>query len=194
MNQRPTRWIIGAWNRISDLRTLRWFHFRYVESNLCRIKIDNGTVLWIRFGYFQHATSRFVLFLFFFLRTRTDDCFFHEVWMMVLLPVAIWGLCYFMWFVFCSALWLRMCRSWWWFGWSLLKYIEEPEESSYLGLKSAHTITDKNPTPCQDWTVYDSTNNGSNQIQWNNIIFVYNGVQGCGFVILLQYWLTSAQL
>ena len=111
-----------------------------------------------------------------------------------LLPVAIWGLCYFMWFVFCSALWLRMCRSWWWFGWSLLKYIEEPEENNNLGLKSAHTITDKNPTPCQDWTVYDSTNNGSNQIQWNNIIFVYNGVQSCGFVTLLQYWLTSAQL
>ena len=51
--------------------------FRCVESNLCRIAMNSGTQWYsngIRFGWFQHATSRFFC-MFSFRRTCTDGCF-----------------------------------------------------------------------------------------------------------------------
>ena len=49
------------------------------------------------------STCNFQIVFFSFRRTCTDLCFseeFHEVSMLVLFPVAIWGVWYFMWFVF----------------------------------------------------------------------------------------------
>ena len=100
-----------------------------MESNLCSLNIEmvysfcldvsnqifaelrctmdhNGTVCGISFGWYgyQHATSRFFL-MFCFQITCTGGCFlmnFHEVWMFVLLRIAISGLCYSQIFLFGS--------------------------------------------------------------------------------------------
>ena len=110
------RWIIWAWNQILWHLNIEMVSliFWYVESNLCRIEMNNGTACGIRFGNVQ-----IVSFVFSFLRTCPMGVYsinFMRVSMLVLLPVAIWGVCHFMWFVFCLALWLWMCRSWWCVG------------------------------------------------------------------------------
>ena len=94
------RWVIWAWNRISDLWTLRWFYLfylRWVESNRCRIKIDNGIYsMWNQIWMISTYNFQVFFFVFFILRTCTDGYLlsdeFHEVWMFVLLPIAVWGL------------------------------------------------------------------------------------------------------
>ena len=65
---------------MSDLWTLRWFHLLYlgvssqIFAELRWIVVHDGTVCGIRFGWFQHATSRFFC-MFSFRRTCTDRCF-----------------------------------------------------------------------------------------------------------------------
>ena len=119
------------------------FLYDYVESNLCRIEMKNGTVCGIRFAcFFQHATSRLLCLFCSFLRTCTDECFFPFFrWIAwgfsvcfashshfyPFLGSTVW---YWKWIVFlfgCFCFFLRMWRSDV-FEWSL-KYPEESEES-----------------------------------------------------------------
>ena len=100
---------VNYWSMESNLWSLNiemvFFTIRYVESNLCRIEMHNGTVCGIRFAcFFQHATSRLLCLFCSFLRTCTDECFFpfffdelHEASVFVLLLIAIWGLLYDIW-------------------------------------------------------------------------------------------------
>ena len=72
---------VNYWSMESNLWSLNiemvFFTIRYVESNLCRIEMNNGTVCGIRFAcFFQHATSRLLCLFCSFLRTCTDECFF----------------------------------------------------------------------------------------------------------------------
>ena len=72
---------VNYWSMESNLWSLNIemvsFTIRYVESNLCGIEMNNGTVCGIRFAcFFQHATSRLLCLFCSFLRTCTDECFF----------------------------------------------------------------------------------------------------------------------
>ena len=119
------RWIIWAWNQILWHLNIEMvsFIFRYVESNLCRIEMNNGTACGIRFGRSQHATSRLFLFVFFLLENMHRWVFseeFHEVSMLVLLGIAAqpFGVCAragLKLFIYLEV-WLHMCTLWWLVG------------------------------------------------------------------------------
>lgn len=91
----------------------------FINFLICRIKsLQNWDEQ--RYSMWNQIWQRPDCFVCFFLpENMSDGCLFdqfYEVSMLVLLPVAIWGVCHFMWFVFCLALWLWMCRSWWCVG------------------------------------------------------------------------------
>ena len=187
-----------AWSQISNLWTLRWFDLFYLDvSNQIfaelRCTMDhNGTVCGISFGWYgyQHATSRFFL-MFCFQITCTGGCFlmnFHEVWMFVLLRIAISGLCYSQIFLFGSlathvhvvmTCWNVTCSS------TLNDVKRTPRNLKNVG-NSDWSLPRQWQIELRDHAKFEEPDWMKNQTQRNNIIiFLHVWVWGSGLVILL---------
>ena len=186
-----------------------------MESNLCSLNIEmvysfcldvsnqivaelrctmdhNGTVCGISFGWYgyQHATSRFFL-MFCFQITCTGGCFlmnFHEVWMFVLLRIAISGLCYSQIFLFGSlathvhvvmTCWNVTCSS------TLNDVKRTPRNLKNVG-NADWSLLRQWQIELRDHAKFEEPDWMKNQTQRNNIIiFLHVWVWGSGLVILL---------